>query len=100
MAASCPPGSGDARRGRAGPGRADQTGSARARQPIGWPALRVGAERRRWMPRLTVIEAGRLVDGTGAEPIEAARMIVEGAWIREVGPASQVSMPGGDVDRL
>ena len=30
------------------------------------------------MPRLTVIEAGRLVDGTGAEPIEAARMVVEG----------------------
>ena len=41
------------------------------------------------MPGLTVIEAGRLVDGTGAEPIEAARIIVEGERIREVGPASR-----------
>ena len=52
------------------------------------------------MPRLTVIEAGRLVDGTGAEPIESARMIVEGERIREVGPASQVSVPSGDVDKI
>ena len=52
------------------------------------------------MPRLTVIEAGRLVDGTGAEPIESARMIVEGQRIREVGPASQVSVPSGDVDKI
>ena len=52
------------------------------------------------MPRLTVIEAGRLVDGTGAEPIEAARMIVEGERIREVGPASQVSLPSGDAERI
>ncbi len=52
------------------------------------------------MPRLTVIEAGRLVHGTGAEPVESARMIVEGERIREVGPASQVSVPGGDVDRV
>src|SRR3954452_17516004 len=52
------------------------------------------------MPRLTVIEAGRLVDGTGEELIEAARMVVEGERIREVGPASQVKVPGGDVDRL
>ena len=52
------------------------------------------------MPRLTVIEAGRLVDGTGAEPIESARMIVEGERIREVGPAGQVKLPSGEVDRL
>jgi imidazolonepropionase-like amidohydrolase len=52
------------------------------------------------MPRLTVIEAGRLVDGTGAEPIEAARIVVEGARIREVGPAGQVKAPNGDADRL
>lgn len=52
------------------------------------------------MPRLTVIEAGRLVDGTGAEPIESARMVIEGERIREVGPASQVSVPSGDVDRI
>ena len=52
------------------------------------------------MPGLTVIEAGRLVDGTGAEPIEAARMIVEGGRIREVGPASRVSMQSGEAERI
>src|SRR5262245_37208733 len=52
------------------------------------------------MPRLTVIEAGRLGDGTGAEPIEAARMGVEGEPARGVGPASQLKVPDGDVDRI
>jgi imidazolonepropionase-like amidohydrolase len=52
------------------------------------------------MPRITVVDAGRLIDGTGAEPIEAARMVVEGERIREVGPASQVKVPDGDVDRI
>ena len=52
------------------------------------------------MPRLTVIEAGRLVDGTGAEPIEAARMILEGERIREVGPAGRVGVPSGEVERI
>jgi imidazolonepropionase-like amidohydrolase len=52
------------------------------------------------MPRLTVIEAGRLVDGTGAEPIESARIVIEGERIREVGPASQVGLPNGDADRI
>ena len=52
------------------------------------------------MPKLTVIEAGRLVDGTGVEPIEAARIVVEGERIREIGPASRVSVPGGDVERI
>lgn len=52
------------------------------------------------MPRLTVIEAGRLVDGTGAEPIEAARIVIEGERVREVGPASQVRLPGGEIDHI
>jgi len=52
------------------------------------------------MPRLTVIEAGRLMDGTGAEPIDAARIVIEGERIREIGPASQVKVPSGDVDRI
>jgi imidazolonepropionase-like amidohydrolase len=52
------------------------------------------------MPRLTVIEAGRLVDGTGVEPIESARIVVEGQRIREIGSASQVKVPDGDVDRI
>jgi imidazolonepropionase-like amidohydrolase len=52
------------------------------------------------MPRLRVIEAGRLMDGTGAEPIDRARMIVEGERIREVGPASQVKTPSGEFETL
>src|SRR6266700_1620547 len=68
---------------------------------VGRPISASGeAQRRRWMPRLTVIEAGRLVDGTGVEPIESARIVVEGERIREIGPASQVKVPEGDVDRI
>jgi len=52
------------------------------------------------MPRLTVIEAGRLVDGTGAEPVDAARIVIEGDRIREVGPASAVKMPSGEVEKI
>lgn len=52
------------------------------------------------MSRLTVIEAGRLVDGTGTEPVEAARIVVEDQRIREVGPAGKVKVPSGDVDRI
>lgn len=52
------------------------------------------------MPRITVIDAGRLIDGTGADPIDAARMVVEGGRIREVGSASAVKVPGGDVERV
>jgi len=52
------------------------------------------------MPRLTVIEAGRLVDGTGVEPIESARIVIEGERIREIGAASEVKVPGGDIDRI
>jgi imidazolonepropionase-like amidohydrolase len=52
------------------------------------------------MSRLTLIEAGRLIDGTGAEPIESARIILEDTTIREVGPSSQVKAPQGDADRI
>lgn len=52
------------------------------------------------MPKLMVIEAGRLMDGTGAEPIDGARMIVENGRIREVGPASQVRRPSGEFEQL
>src|SRR5436190_307311 len=52
------------------------------------------------MARLMLVEAGRLIDGTGARPIESARMIVEDGLIREVGPASQVRTPNGDAERL
>src|SRR4051794_2265747 len=52
------------------------------------------------MTGLTVIEAGRLIDGTGAEPIDSARIIVEDGRIREVGAASRVSAPKGDAERV
>src|SRR5215217_7433109 len=58
------------------------------------------SNRRDRMPGLMLIEAGRLVDGTGARPTESARMIVEDGRIREVGPASQVRSPQGDAERL
>ena len=83
------------------PGRASSRGNSGQSRAVGGGDERAGrgrqnlaagpltpasgeAQRRGWMPRLTVIDAGRLVDGTGAEPIEAARMIVEGGRIREV----------------
>ncbi len=52
------------------------------------------------MSRLTLIEAGRLIDGIGSEPIESARMVIEDGAIREVGPSSQVQVPQGDVERI
>jgi imidazolonepropionase-like amidohydrolase len=52
------------------------------------------------MTGLTLIEAGRLIDGTGAEPIESARIIVEDGRVREVGPASRVKAPQGEAERI
>ncbi|MCC6179196.1 MAG: amidohydrolase family protein [Chloroflexi bacterium] len=49
----------------------------------------------------SVIRAGRLVDGTGAQPIESATVVVEDGRIREVGPSSQVRTPqSGDVEEI
>ena len=52
------------------------------------------------MTRLTVVEAGRLIDGTGTEPIDSARIVIEDERIREIGPASQVSALSGDAERV
>ncbi|MDP8921778.1 MAG: amidohydrolase family protein [Chloroflexota bacterium] len=45
---------------------------------------------------LQVIRVGRLIDGTGAAPIERAAIVVEDGRIREAGPASQVREPQGN----
>ena len=41
------------------------------------------------------IKAGRLIDGCGGDPIEAAVMLVEGKTIRAVGPAAHIEIPEG-----
>lgn len=45
--------------------------------------------------RLLVVEAGRLIDGTGGPPIAPARVVVRGERIVDVGPAGQVLIPDG-----
>jgi len=42
-----------------------------------------------------VLQGGRLIDGTGAPPIEDAMVIVEGGRIRAVGRRGQFSVPAG-----
>ena len=50
---------------------------------------------------LQVIRAGRVIDGTGAPPIERATVIVEDGRIREVGQTGQVREPqAGDVEQI
>ncbi|MBA2448161.1 MAG: amidohydrolase family protein [Chloroflexi bacterium] len=50
---------------------------------------------------VSVIRAGRLVDGTGAAPIEAATIVVEDGRIREVGgEGGEPSTGGGDAERI
>lgn len=43
----------------------------------------------------TLFLAGRLIDGTGAAPIEQAAMLVEGARILAVGRAADIGWPDG-----
>ena len=44
--------------------------------------------------RPLVLDNARLIDGTGAEPIERARIVIDADRIRRVGPAASVDMPG------
>lgn len=44
---------------------------------------------------ITAVKAHRLIDGTGADLIENAVVVVEGERIREVGPAGAVRIPAG-----
>lgn len=42
-----------------------------------------------------VIEADRLIDGTGVEPIENAALLIDGDRIMAVGAAADVPIPAG-----
>lgn len=46
-------------------------------------------------PRATVIDNVRVIDGTGAPPIERARIVISGDRIEKMGPAGEVPAPGG-----
>lgn len=50
-------------------------------------------------PRVVVLDNLRIVDGTGAPPVERARLVVVGHRIAAVGPADAVSIPG-DAERI
>jgi len=43
--------------------------------------------------RSLVLENVRVIDGTGAPPIERARIVIEGGRITRIGPPSTVSAP-------
>ena len=45
--------------------------------------------------RFTLIKAGRLIDGTGAPPIERGAVLIEDGKIGAVGPQSEVTVPDG-----
>jgi imidazolonepropionase-like amidohydrolase len=44
-------------------------------------------------PRRLVIDAARIVDGTGAPPIRAGRIVIEGERITQVGAAASIPLP-------
>ena len=44
-------------------------------------------------PRSLVLENVRVIDGSGASPIERARIVIEGGRISRIGPPSTVSVP-------
>ncbi len=44
-------------------------------------------------PRSVVLDNVRVIDGTGAAPIEGARLVIEGDRIVGIGPADTVALP-------
>jgi imidazolonepropionase-like amidohydrolase len=50
-------------------------------------------------PRAVVLDNVRIVDGTGARPVERGRVVIEGDRIAAVGPADAVTAPA-DADRV
>src|SRR5215510_3738696 len=49
--------------------------------------------------RFALITAARLLDGSGARPVERAALVIEGDRIVAVGAAADVSVPGASVER-
>ena len=45
--------------------------------------------------RFTLIKAGRLIDGTGAPPIERGAVLFDNGKIAAAGPESEVAAPDG-----
>ena len=45
--------------------------------------------------RALVLDNARMVDGTGAPPVERARIVIEGDRISKVGPPAQIKTPVG-----
>lgn len=52
------------------------------------------------MARALLIQNATVIDGTGAEPLEHAAVLVEDGRISAVGPVDTVSAPPGDIARL
>ena len=50
-------------------------------------------------PRAIVLDSARIVDGTGAPPIENGRIVIEGDRIVRVGPAAKTQAPA-DAERI
>ena len=49
----------------------------------------------RAQPRAVVLDGVRVIDGTGAAPVEAGRVVISGGRIAAVGPARSTSIPDG-----
>lgn len=47
-------------------------------------------------PRALVLDNARVIDGTGAPPVERARIVIEGDRITNIGPASLSAPPGAE----
>jgi imidazolonepropionase-like amidohydrolase len=66
---------------------------------IGAAAALAAAAAQEGKPRTLVLDNVRLIDGTGAAPIERGRIVIEGERIARVGSSSQVTAPE-DAERL
>lgn len=58
-------------------------------------ALGVAAAATQGRARVLVLDNARIIDGTGAAPIERGRIVIEGDRIARVGPAANVTAPAG-----
>src|SRR5690606_6375456 len=47
----------------------------------------------REVPMVTVIAGGTLIDGTGADPVDDAVLVLDAGLVRAVGPAREVAVP-------